>query len=242
MKRILLLSVMALFLVAGCAPQKEDSLPPETPETSQATDLSSTEPPSQGEEVKPVNPDVKKYFDYFMKNDYVSMLLGDETGGKGFSDAQMAAYALCELIKQSAGDYEQEIGFPKEDFDHMTLKYFGTTVQKHENRMATVIPETGNITSTGWDGASLCFILKELTAESDGMSSGVFYVLSFNMGEYQSSMESDLLQGLFDDNRRPFLITIVFEEKIDENGEMYLRYDDIKQEGKAAPPYVLYQG
>ena len=140
------------------------------------------------------------------------------------------------------GIYDSEVGFPKEDIDAVTEKYFGATIKNYENKMSTVISETGNIASTGWGGTSLALVLKELKTESDGIYTGVFYQFGFSMDEYQSSTKDDLLRGQFDSYRQPSLITIVFEEKTDDNGDMYLRYYEAKSEGEAKPPYEPYQG
>ena len=210
----------------------EESQPPE--ETSNT--------PNPNEIPLAYHADTEKYYDYFRENNYVGMLLRNETGGKGFSDAEMASYALCELIKLSDGIYDSAIGFPKEDIDAVTEKYFGAMIKNYENRMTTVISETGNITSTGWGGTSLALVLKELKTESDGIYTAVFYQFGFSMDEYQSSTKDDLLREQFDSYRQPSLITIVFEEKTDENGEMYLRYYEAKSEGEAEPPFDIYQG
>jgi len=63
-----------------------------------------------------------------MDHNYVGMLLDNETGSAGFSDAEMASYALSELILLSDGSYAQSVGFPREEIDFVTEKYFGTTI------------------------------------------------------------------------------------------------------------------
>jgi hypothetical protein len=195
------------------------------------------------------NEDVEKYFDYFAVHGHVSLIIGDENNGEGFSDAEMAGYALSELILESNGTYEQSVGFPKEDFEAVTEKYFGAIIQNYNNRISFVIPETGNITPTGWSGASFDFVLKELQTDASGIHTGVFYEFAFgwegpppDKTELRRKFRDDLLRGFFDDYAQPSLITIVFEEKVDENGEMYLLYHDIKSDGEATPPYTVYQG
>jgi hypothetical protein len=162
----------------------------------------------------------------------------DEIEGEGFSDMSMTVYALVELWSLHIG----ADGFPKEDIDAITEKYFGTTVQNFESQMTTVIPETGEVTATGWGGSSARYVLKDLQTDTDGIRTGEFYLFSFGMGEIPATTKEDLLQGHFDEYPQPSLATIVFEEKTDENGEMYLRYYDAIPQGEAEPPYTVYQG
>jgi len=109
----------------------------------------------------------------------------------------------------------------------------------YENSKSFVISETGNITSTGWGVSPSAFVLKELKIGSDGIYTGVFYLLNFGMGEFQPS-KADLLQGTFGNyGDPPFLVTIVFEEKSDENSEMYLRYYEAKMGARLNCPTNL---
>lgn len=246
MKKIVCL--LLLFLLAGCSARTNDL----TSETNRIEPPPSIEESGSSEEESQTDdPDViffdynettEKYYDYFRMNSHFSMLLSNETGGEGFTDAEMAVYALCELILQSNGTYDQAVGFPKENMDAMTEKIFGATVQNYETRWTTVIPQTGNITSTGWGGNAVGLVLKELKTGANGISTGVFYLFSFGMEGIPPTTKTDLLQGRFNDYGEPFLITIVFEEKTDENDEMFLRYYKVQSEGKAQPPYVPYQG
>jgi hypothetical protein len=231
-----------IVVSAGSEVSQSQSVPAEPPVRSES-EADSEEPLSSEEETPiPYNAEVEKYYDYFRENNYVGWLLGDTSSGEGFSDANMVVYALCELILLSDGSYEQEIGFPKEEIDAVIQKYFGTTVRGYESKMIAVIPETGNITSTGWGGSSLAFVLKELETEPDGISTGIFYLFSFDMDGYQPTTKEDLLCYQFEDYGQPSLVKIVFEEKADENGKLYLRYHEITAEGKASPPYEPYQG
>jgi hypothetical protein len=221
---------------------QSQSVPSEPPIQSEP-ETDSEEPVSSEEETPiPYNTVAEKYYDYFRENNYVSMLLNNSSSGEGFSDKDMVVYALCELIKLSDFGYDQAVGFPKEEIDGVIQKYFGTVVSQYESSMTTVIPETGNITSTGWGGTSMAFVLKELTTEPDGILTGIFYEFNFGMDGYQPTTKEDLLRYQFEEYGQPFLIKIVFEEKTDENGKMYLRYHEITSEGKANPPYDVYQG
>jgi len=249
--RVIIIGVIVCIAVnlIGCSPRNTppDPTPTQITEPSQA-DQSALENSESNDymkdEILPFGFDetAEKYYDYMDRNNHISMLLSNEKAGEGFADAQMAAYALSELIIRSDGAYDHAVGFSKEEVDDITEKYFGATIQNYENRMSTVIPATGNITSTGWGGDPVALVLKELEINSDGVYAGVFYQFRFSMDEIRPSMKSDLLRGAFDDYGQPFLVTIVFEEKTDENGGMYLRYYDVKPEGEARPPYQIYQG
>ena len=244
--RVFIIGVIICIAInlTGCSGRNapRDSASAVITESSQAdqgvseSDYAEEIPPSGFDET------AEKYYDYMDRNNYISMILSDEKGSEGFTDAQMAAYAISELIILSDGAYDHAVGFPKEEIDAITKKYFGTTIRNYENRMSTVIPSTGNITATGWGGNPIALVLKELEIDSDGVCTGVFYQLRFSLDEIKPSMKSDLLQGSFDGYGQPFLITIVFEEKTDENGEMYLRYHDVKPEGEANPPYQIFHG
>ena len=239
---LILLCTCLAVSVAACANKNErkESPTPELPPASVSEDGSSM--PDSEETPIAYNEALEKYYDYFSNNSHTGMLLGNETKGEGFSDAEMAAYALCELILQSDGTYEQAVGFPKEDIDAVTEKYFGANIKKYENRISTVIPGTGYITSTGWGGSSAVLVLKELRTDLDGISTGVFYQFNFGMDGFRPTTKDDLLQGKFENYEQLLLTTIIFEEKTDENGEMYLRYYKISPEGEAKPPYTIYQG
>jgi hypothetical protein len=210
----------------------------------QSQSESSSEEPLSSEEETPIpyNAVVEKYYDYFRENGYVGWLKDNGTGDEGFSDANMVVYALLELIKLSDLGYKQEIGFPKEEIDAVIQKYFGTTVSEYKSKWIAIIPETGNITSTGWGGGSSAFVLKELETDSDGICTAIFYAFGFDMGDYLPTLKEDLLRYQFEDYGQPSLVKMVFEEKTDEDGKMYLRYHEVKSEGAASPPYEAYQG
>jgi hypothetical protein len=233
--------VMSLCLAACSTPD----VPANGEPSSEAPSMEapSGEAPSSPEPAPAAfHPDTKKYYDYFEENNHVSMILDNETGGKGFSDAEMAGYALSECGKLRGGVYDPSVGFPKEEIDAVTMKYFGATIQDYNNRISTAVPETGNVAPTGWSPTMLAFMLKELSLTPDGTKTAVFYYLAFGMDEDPQSAKSDLLQGKLEDYGQPHLTRITFEEKTDENGEMYLLFHEIKPEGEASPPYRTYQG
>ena len=185
----------------------------------------------------PVHPLAEKYFDYFAENIHFSFLLGNDEQKGGFTDAQVAAYALCELIIQKE-NYDPDVGYPREEMDAMIMKYFLVTEEdianfNYDNQKTRVIPETGNITSTGWSGSYISLVLKELEQDDESkIYKGEFYLfpggLEFTAGEV---VKNDLLNGRFGGYGQPTIITISFMEMTDENGNMYLRYCNVNSGG-----------
>ncbi len=219
--------VMAFVLLSCVACSNRDAQNSVAPSSSNAPSSQAEPTPplsSQSEQASPsstesapeasiaYNADTEKYYDYFEENNHVSVLLGNETGGEGFSDEEMAAYAIIEIMKLDGYVKEYPDGFSKEDIDAITMKYFGTTIKNYNNRITSVDTETGNITSIGWSGTTMAFVLKELTAQPDGKYTGEFYSFGFGMGEYQPSQKIDLLRGLFSGYEQPYLVKIVRPE------------------------------
>jgi len=228
--RLFTVLLLIIILLTGCVcayPQNDAITYSSDKEESV---LSSAGDTAQSKTEDNYSEDTEKFYDYFRENSHIYALLSNESGGESFSDAEMAEYAICELIIKNGGSYEQEIGFPKDDVDAVTMKFFGTTIKDYENKKSTVITETGNITSTGWGGSSVALVLKESDTDANGICSAVFYVFSFGMGEFHESTKSDLLNERFENYSKPNLVKIVFEEKTDENGKMYLLYHMVKPE------------
>jgi hypothetical protein len=189
-----------------------------------------------------ISPTAEKYYDYFMANNHVSFLLADELAEPGFSDAELSYYALSELIRGNP-DYEQLAGFPVEDFNAVTLRYFGRTVENHENRAATIL-DNGNITPTGWGGNSVALVLKELEPAADGRISAVFYQFSFGIGEDLPAPEvlkERLLAGKSEEFGPCWLVRMEFTEQAGEDGAFRLLFHDVEALGEVQPPYPVYQ-
>ncbi len=211
---------------APCAPSAVSSEP----------EISASEP-----EV-PISPEVTRYLDYFLAHGYVSFLMSDKER-VGFTDEQMAAFALSHLIAKShepgAVEYDAAVGFPKADMDAVAMKYFGTTPKNYKNRKTTLLPN-GNIGSTGWGGSSALYLLHSLEQTEDGRTRGLFYVISFSMDENRMEAKERLLKGDFSAYSEVHLVTMVFTEEQGEEGD-YLRFYSVVRE-IAQPPYALYTG
>ena len=187
----------------------------------------------------PYDEAAEMYYDYFRYNNHVAMLLGDETGGPGFSDAEMAAYAIGEL--HLMGVYNYERGNPATAYDAVTEKYFGTTIGDFNNSKSTVLPD-GNVTSTGWGGHSVYLVLRDLL-EADSLTTATFYQLSFGMDDKlptQEALKDDLLGGRFDKYGAVWIIEMDFEVQQYQNGAVYLLYRDVRPLGVAEGPFEVY--
>ena len=126
------------------------------------------------------------YFDYFGGLSLMQVIVPtDESFGEGaafFTDDQMAAFAFNRIITEKGEAYDYEIGFEKELFNEMTLKYFGREIANFDNQMTKVIEETGHVTATGWSfDSGTYFILKSRTEHRDDTVTAVFYY--WNVGD-----------------------------------------------------------
>lgn len=232
----ILIALALLILLAACAqPMPVSSAPPSASSEPEAAS-SSTAAEAR------ISPEVERYLDYFLAHSYVSFLISDAEQA-GFSDEQMAAFALSRLIAKSdepgAAEYDHTVGFPKADMDAVTMKYFGILPQNYENRLTTVLPD-GNITGTGWGGSAALYLLHDIAQAGDGRIRGQFYCVSFGMDENIMEAKEYLLQGDFSEYPDVSLVTLTFTEERDEEGDFLRFYSASAQE--AQPPYLLYSG
>lgn len=233
---ILVLLLSLVLVLAGCAGQHRQAPPPD-----ESSEQSETAVPERTEEPeRTFDPVAEAYYDYLSAHDNFAMLLSGEKDG-GFSDAEMAAFTIGELIL--LGAYDMENGNPKEAYDAITEKYFGTTIKDFNTSKSTVIPETGNITSTGWGGSIIFMVLRDIAEQADGTVVAHFYRLSRGMSDELPAPEivkRDLLTGQFEAYGPVWLDEMHFEEKRDESGELYLKYISITSQGTIGPPYIVY--
>jgi len=214
MKKIVIILIAMLLLFTGCSAGKDNDSPSET-----------GNPTSQTETPVVCHEETEKYYDYYMRHSYI---VGDESGE--FTDRAMGMYVYEEFPVQHGRNPTRA------ELDAATKKYFGKTIQDYDS-----IPEA-------WSPTPHVFILKELEARPDGVYTGVFYVIGLEAlaveadgtWDVPQTAKDAILKASSNPRIKPFLLTTVFEEKTDENGEMYLRYYNAKWGGEAEPPYVPY--
>jgi len=166
--------------------------------------------------------EAEKYYDYFYENNQIVTLLDNEN----FSDDDMAAFAVLSLKNP---DYEN--GNKKEEYDEITEKYFGKRINNFNNSKTYIVPETGLIKPTGWSFDSTVFMsLINLTENSDGTKTADFNAINVSDGFWTDSpqktmaeVKEKILTNKFDEYG-PRKVRIKFEEKKDENNNMYIKY------------------
>ena len=175
--------------------------------------------------------ETEKYYDYFSENQAFRVLLEQYD----IDDSSMSYFAALSLDKP---DFEN--GNSKEEYNVITEKYFGRKIENYNNSAVYEEAGTGKIKPTGWSyDNSVYMILKSLMSYENNRKVAVFYtlnvsdVISIDMFEDREMVTANeekdrLLKGDFSTYSKygvkPFLTRIEFEEKIDENGEMYLKY------------------
>lgn len=231
------LIALALAILLGCT---RSTSAPSVPSSAPSEPKISSSAPVEAK--VPISPEVARYLDYFLAHGYVSFLV-DDIERAGFADEQMAAFALSHLIAKSyepgAIEYDPAVGFSKANMDDVAMKYFGVTPKNYENRKTTLLPN-GNIGSTGWGGSSTLYLLHSLESTEDGRTRGLFYQVSFSMDENRLEAKERLLKGDFSAYPEVFLVTVVFTEAHDEEGDFLRFYSAIRE--VAQPPYTLYTG
>ncbi len=174
---------------------------------------------------------LEKYYDYFRENNQIVVLLDYPYNENGFTDDAMAAFAIMSLE-----NYDYEKGNTMEEYHAITEKYFGRRIENFNNSMSEIIPRTNMVRATGWSfNSSVFMILKSLVDEPDGSKTAEFYTLNISDSVFTNlpqktaeEMKRDLLSGNFSVYGEPFITRLKFEEKTDENGNMYLKYLELK--------------
>lgn len=172
--------------------------------------------------------DSEKYYDYFWKNNQIVTLLGDSSENS-INDDTMAAFATLILPDIQNGN-------SREEYDEITEKYFGRKIKDFNNSKTYIDTKTNLIKPTGWSFDSTVFmVLKNLVKNENGTITADFY--SFNISDAafediprtSDEIKKDLLNNEFDEySQNPPVIQINFEEKTDNNGEMYIKYLSVK--------------
>jgi hypothetical protein len=180
------------------------------------------------------NQTLVKYYDYFRNNNWQITAILAFTNNKeyDFSDDALSTFAIM-----GAKDYRWEDGKTKEELNAITEKYFGKTIKNFQNSVTKIISSTGNITAKGYSyDSSSYMILKDIKYNSDNTVTADFYALTISDSFWMDNndavknldVKNDLQCGKFEQYGNPDIIRLVFEEKTDENGNMYLKYLSIK--------------
>lgn len=173
---------------------------------------------------------VEEYYDYFYENNQLVTLLDGANGGN-FSDDDMAAFATLRLKNP-----DLENGNRKEEYNNITEKYFGKKINNFNNSKTYIDSVTGLIKSTGWSFDSTVFMsLISLTDNEDGTKTADFYVVNISDGIFEdiqktsAEIKSDMLNRRFDEYGEKIpVVRINFEEKKDDDGNMYIKYLSLK--------------
>lgn len=156
--------------------------------------------------------------------------------GSPFTDDQLAAYAIQTMAYQ--GRYDFEKGNSKEEFDAVTQKHFGLSIQNYDNSMSKTL-DSGRVTATGWSfDSSVYMVLNGDPTGLDGIMTGTFQCYDFSDslwtdGEFPQEkldhIKEYLLTGNDDDFPEPYLVEIAFEERFDEETQTpYVFYHSLK--------------
>lgn len=167
---------------------------------------------------------LEKYYNYFEEHQQIVALL--DSNNPGFTDENLIIFALM-----SINDYNNDTGVTREELNTITMKYFGREIKNFQCGMTEIDLKTGRIRASGFSFDSHVFmVLKSLQDNGNGTKTADFYALnisdSFWDGEMLNKLDNikyDLLSGNFSSYGKPFVVTLVFEEKSTEY-EMYLKY------------------
>ena len=201
----LLLTLCLCLMLSACgekpAPTPDPDLGPVTdPITDPVTDPVDPEEPEDG-----VDPQVRKYFEYFQHNAPDFLLLG--TGGtEQDKAAYRSAYLLLKLAsEEEASGKEITFSYPKAEFDRASMEYLGEAQPQYDTRMTALTPE-GNVVSTGWGPPMPNFmVLDKLVEEGTNLYRGSFscYANPYGMGETPEEPYEDCCLRLMQYDIRP---------------------------------------
>ncbi len=176
------------------------------------------------------DPNVIKYLDYFFGPAQHVVFL--EMDGEQISDKSVAVYSFLEAW-MSDPTSELSDGFPQEQLNELSMKYFGRVPDTYESSMLTVNPDTGNVQSTGWGGSAYYHVLREREELPDGKLRLVFdliepysssYDLPISYEEFKHAVYSGQLDCVWPSFQKKELI---LSEHTDENGQFYVQYHSV---------------
>lgn len=91
----------------------------------------------------------KEYHELFRSDFGFDCMMEIDNSDGSISDDQMAAYVIETMAY--AGLYDYDTGISTEEFDEITKKHFGKTIQNFENSKSKYVEAGGRVTATGWD-------------------------------------------------------------------------------------------
>ena len=172
----LLLTLCLCLMLSACG---EKPAPTPDPNLGPVTDPV-TEPDNT-----PIDPDVKKYFEYFQNpyNNADIFLLYPAANQKEAADSR-AAYVLVKLAAEElAAGKEATYSYPKAEYDRAAMEYLGEPITQYETRKTT-LTQAGNVESTGWGMLIPDFmVLTHLEQLGENHYKGVFSVYGNGYGQ-----------------------------------------------------------
>jgi|GEM_PF-2440062 len=114
-------------------------------------------------------------------------LTEDSAPVEGFSDGQLAAYAIHRL-----DNYSYEDGNTAEEYHTITEKYFGRKIANFDNGMTETIPETDRIRATGWsfNNGVYMVLYSEITDGAGDVFIGDFYAYDISDSFFEEHPEA----------------------------------------------------
>lgn len=175
-----------------------------------------------------------QYYDLFRADPGLIVLVDQANEDVSFSDDQLAAYAIQSMAYQ--GGYDYETGNTTAEYDAVTQRHFGRSIQNFDNSMSKTL-DNGRVTATGWsfDG-SVHLVLDHVVEEKSGVVTAVFrcYFLSDSLWTEETISQHKLehrreylLAGADEDFPAPSLVEVSFEIRNDDAGS-YVFYHSLK--------------
>ena len=245
-KNLFLLLVLCLLL-CSCQNEADEmvSTPAEEPQKVEEPAEESPkevieEPPVVQEEIsqdwpypavdmsKPITADaeVLKYFEYF--NDAAAQVVFLEEENGQLTDKSISVYSYLELCRNMG-----EWTIPLADMDETCMKFFGRIPSTYNSSMLEVDTTENTVSSTGWGGWSLYYMLKE----KEELPSGQVRLLFETIDTYDSSYEWPIT---WEEYRHAVLsrqweclpaektlTEMILTEKTDEDGAFYVQYHSV---------------
>mgnify|MGYP004604404827 FL=1 len=191
---ILTLTLCLALLLTACGSQPTpapEPTPDPDPITTQPDPVTEPDPATEPDNT-PIDPDVKKYFEYFQNpyNNADIFLLYPNAGQKETAGSR-AAYVLVKLAaEEMAAGKEVTYSYPKAEYDRAAMEYLGEPITQYETRKTT-LTQDGNVESTGWCGNIPDFmVLTHLEQLGENHYKGVFSVYGNGYGQGDDPAEA----------------------------------------------------